>query len=132
MTCHLKLIFRFWKSFPQRFPRQNVFPLILIFPQLMKFYQCINSKEKIKNICNSINQLTSTFREQMRLSLSKGHYKSSNCRLCVMFCAIWYHLHNFKNVKNTYGVELISVILQAKSLKPYWKLYASMGVLHVF
>ena len=21
----------------------------------------------------------------------------------VMFCAIWYHLYNFKNVKNTHG-----------------------------
>ena len=25
----------------------------------------------------------------------------------VMFCAIWYHLHNLKNVKNTYGGVLL-------------------------
>ena len=26
-----------------------------------------------------------------------------------MFCAIWYHLHNFKNLKNTYGGVLLLV-----------------------
>ena len=32
----------------------------------------------------------------------------------VMHCAIWYHLYNFKNVKNTHGAVLILVKLQAK------------------
>ena len=27
----------------------------------------------------------------------------------VMFCAIWYHLYNLKNVKNTYGGVLLLV-----------------------
>ena len=36
-----------------------------------------------------------------------------------MFCAIWYHLKNFKNVKNTYGGVLLLVKLQAKSLQLY-------------
>ena len=31
----------------------------------------------------------------------------------LMVCAIWYHLHNFKNVKNTHGVVLLLVKLQA-------------------
>ena len=31
-----------------------------------------------------------------------------------MFCAIWYHLYNFKNVKNTYGGVLLLVKLKAK------------------
>ena len=26
----------------------------------------------------------------------------------VMFCAIWYHLYNLKNVKNTHGVVSFS------------------------
>ena len=30
-----------------------------------------------------------------------------------MFCAIWYHLYNLKNVKNTHGGVLILVKLQA-------------------
>ena len=34
----------------------------------------------------------------------------------VMLCAIWYHLYNLKNVKNTHGGEK----------------YFSMGVFHVF
>ena len=32
-----------------------------------------------------------------------------------MFCAIWYHLYNLKNVKNTYGGVLLLVKLQAKA-----------------
>ena len=34
----------------------------------------------------------------------------------VMLCAIWYHLYNVKNVKNTYGGVLLFVKLQAASL----------------
>ena len=37
----------------------------------------------------------------------------------VMRCAIWYHLHNLKNVKNTPGEVLILVKLQAWSLQLY-------------
>ena len=37
----------------------------------------------------------------------------------VMFCAIRYHLHNFKNVKNTRGGVLLLVKLQALSLELY-------------
>ena len=33
----------------------------------------------------------------------------------VIFCAISYHLYNFKNVKNTHGGVLLLVKLQAKS-----------------
>ena len=29
-----------------------------------------------------------------------------------MFCANWYHLYNFKNVKNTHGVVLILVLFK--------------------
>ena len=34
----------------------------------------------------------------------------------VMCLAIWYHLHNFKNVKNTHGGVLLLVKLQTFSL----------------
>ena len=38
-----------------------------------------------------------------------------------MLCAIWYHLINFKNVKNTHGGVLLLVKLQAsKSNTPPW------------
>ena len=33
----------------------------------------------------------------------------------VMRCAIWYHLYNFKNLKNTHGGVLISVKLLAEA-----------------
>ena len=32
-----------------------------------------------------------------------------------MCCAIWHHLYNLKNVKNTHGGVLLLVKLQAKS-----------------
>ena len=35
--------------------------------------------------------------------------------LNVVHCAIWYHLYNLKNVKNTHGGVLILVKLQASS-----------------
>ena len=35
----------------------------------------------------------------------------------VMRCAIWYHLYNLKNVKNTHGRVLLLVKLQALLLK---------------
>ena len=37
----------------------------------------------------------------------------------MMRCAIWYHLHNFKNVKNTHGGVLLLVTLH-KSNTPPW------------
>ena len=39
------------------------------------------------------------------------------CRKFVMRCAIWYHLHNLKNVKNTHGGVLILAKLQAEASK---------------
>ena len=38
----------------------------------------------------------------------------------VMRYAIWYHLYNFKNVKNTHWGVLLLVKLQAKSNTPPW------------
>ena len=38
----------------------------------------------------------------------------------VMHCAIWYHLYNLKNIKNTHGGVLILVKLQAKINTPSW------------
>ena len=38
-----------------------------------------------------------------------------------MFRAIWYHLYNSKNVKNTHGRVLLLVKLQAKSLQLYYR-----------
>ena len=35
----------------------------------------------------------------------------------VMFSAIWYHLHNIKSVKNTYGEVLLLVKIKAFSLQ---------------
>ena len=42
-------------------------------------------------------------------------YDENNDRIYVMFCAIWYHLYNLKNVKNTHGGVLLLIKLQALS-----------------
>ena len=53
------------------------------------------------------------------LTLSNGynsithHYKSMFSSY-EMLCAIWYHLYNLKNVKNTLGGMLLLVKLQAE------------------
>ena len=39
--------------------------------------------------------------------------KTTNMQLHVMLCAIWPHLYNLKNVKNTHGGVLLLVKLQA-------------------
>ena len=44
-----------------------------------------------------------------------------------MFCVVWYHLHNLKNVKNTHGGVLLLVKFQAKGLQFYEK-YAFSNV----
>ena len=43
----------------------------------------------------------------------------------VMFCAIWYYLHNLKNVENTHGGVLPLVKLQTKSL---WSVNVTFNV----
>ena len=40
------------------------------------------------------------------------HADASDHDSYVMRCTIWYHLHNFKNVKNTHGGVLLLVKLQ--------------------
>ena len=50
---------------------------------------------------------------------------SSSCRILwqdyVMLYAIWYHLHNLKNVKNTHGGKLLLVACNfTKSNNPPW------------
>ena len=44
-----------------------------------------------------------------------------------MLCAIWYHLQNLKNVKNTYEGVILLIKLQL-----YEKYQYSIGVFHVF
>ena len=54
---------------------------------------------------------------------------SDNNSWYVMHCAIWYHLYNLKNAKNTHGEVLILVKLQAvaysftKLNSPPWVLF---------
>ena len=48
----------------------------------------------------------------------KNYYFSMSDKIYVMFCSVWYLLYNLKNVKNTHGVVLLLVKLQAKSKFP--------------
>ena len=43
-----------------------------------------------------------------------------------MRCAIWYHLYNLKNMKNTHGGVLILVKLQAKAWTGFYMISASV------
>ena len=52
------------------------------------------------------------FEKQIRLNHEYFSIKKYLPRY-VMRCAIWYHLHNLKNIKNTHGGVLILVKLQA-------------------
>ena len=45
-----------------------------------------------------------------------------------MLCAIWYHLRNLNNVKNTHGGLILLVELQASATL---QLHSSMGVFYV-
>ena len=54
---------------------------------------------------------------------------SNSGQLNVVHCAIWYHLYNSKNVKNTHGGVLLLVKLQTiaynftKSNTPPWVIF---------
>ena len=48
-----------------------------------------------------------------------------------MRCAIWYYLHNLKNVKNTHGSVLILVKLQAEACN-FTKINTAPWVLFTF
>ena len=74
---------------------------------------------KAINYCHK-KTLSQTFVRVLNTSLPCSSVLSSVMR-CVLNIAIWYQLHNFKNVKNTYeGVLLLSII---KKLKTLWPLF---------
>ena len=60
-----------------------------------------------------------------------GSFYPDTVKLCVLRCAIWYHLYNLKDVKNTHRGVLHLVKLQAalkactiiKSSTPPWVLF---------
>ena len=52
---------------------------------------------------------------ETRSLMNSSIYQNQNRWTFVMRCAIWYHLYNLKNVKNTHGGVLILVKLQASA-----------------
>ena len=48
-----------------------------------------------------------------------SHYYFKWSKSPVMHCTIWYHLYNFKKVKNTHGGVLILVKFQASAMQPW-------------
>ena len=63
---------------------------------------------------------TSVFTGYLKHARERGNEKSlildtifENLATFMMRCAIWYHLYNFENVKNTHGGVLILVKLEA-------------------
>ena len=55
--------------------------------------------------------LVAIFFKKNRKMLQDCRVKGSE-NFQVMFCAIWYHLYNLKNMKNTHGGVLLIVSLQ--------------------
>ena len=81
----------------------------------------------VSNSINSyLNYLTIAYYKFSAKILSLNHLNYSYHSLYVMFCAIWYHLHNLKNVKNTHGGVILAMKLQSsagrftKSITPPW------------
>ena len=51
--------------------------------------------------------------------------------ICVMRCAIWYHLYNLKNVKNIHGGILILIKLQALQMVPIRAMHRMFDILSI-
>ena len=66
----------------------------------------------------TVNRLSLNATIEYLLSTEKIQISSFQL-INVVRCAIWYHLYNLKNVKNTHGGVLILVKLQSKSLQLY-------------
>ena len=74
------------------------------------------------HVAGSVKQNQLTNKE----SLSNWHY------YYVMLYAIWYHLKNFKNVKNTHGRVLLVVKLQASACNFTKSNTSSWVILYIF
>ena len=53
--------------------------------------------------------------DNLKISIAATHHHQQ-LKILVMSYAIWYHLYNLKNVKNTHGGVLLLLKLQARSL----------------
>ena len=61
----------------------------------------------------TISSITYKYASQSYFTLLHGVPSLSRQSTSVMFCAIWYHLYNLKNVKNIHEEVLLLVKLQA-------------------
>ena len=92
-------------------------------------------KEEINNAerkgCLNTDNVNTVWRSQTHLDDSS--WEKNLCELCadVMLCAIWCYLYNLQNVKNTHGLVLILVKLQAEA-KPFLTLYIFVGKISRF
>ena len=50
---------------------------------------------------------------EIRLNAFRRSTSPQNNSLCVVRCAVWYHLYTLKNVKNTHGWVILLIKLQA-------------------
>ena len=87
---------------------------------LMLDFRCWHLKMQHGFKIKILNFIISNLKEIMSItriiSLRSSHLRKNKF---VMFCAIWYHLFNLKNVKNTHGRVLLLVKVEAKSLQRY-------------
>ena len=76
------------------------------------FYGYSNGATIFYGYSSAIYAFSHLFCIQSHLIYIQSTYIHQSHLICVTFCAIWYHLYNFKNVKNTHGGVLLLVKLQ--------------------
>ena len=77
------------------------------------FYSICTNKKYLKKVSSTklTCLLLNTFFHFISGVIVNIFLDASWC-ICVMRCAIWHHLYNFKNVKNTHGGVLILILLK--------------------
>ena len=63
---------------------------------------------------------------------SQSQDKNICLSLFVMLCAIWYHLRNLKNVKNTHGIVLFLVKLQVSAWQQITQMVPNRAKHHIY
>ena len=85
------------------------------------------------NYIKSLPDSSKLFSKKQRINkyknqnLQKSSFKTHNMIQILMLCAIWYHLYNLKNVKNTHGKVLLLVKLHHSSMAAFTFLNSANG-----
>ena len=116
-------------SFLGIFSQKINFPTLFPVSVLKRLQNGWFSKKKKKSFLHHETSIETWFKYQMtdrKKCIFVGFFLKIYGQIYVVRCAIWYHVHNLKNVKNAHGGVLLFVKLQAetcnftKSNAPPW------------